>query len=359
MRLQEPLTLFLLNTQPSRQATAGKPAIPGVGGIPVQQGAVFIGAFMLNRVLNGQPITVLGDPLFCYTYPMSPLTEKPLVVSPQLASTLGLEEAVLLQVLYEASLFCATEDSTTPIELTAPQLARLAPFWEPGDIQRLATGLREKGILHLHSAPISSSGMLRFSFFQLPDELDAGAPVAPVNPAETGRSARQIAPGWQPGRDALNRLAQQGIPPGFALEQVPEFVTYWRDQGEARHSWDAKFIKRVSSIWRDEQTRTARLNKDVPMHPDWRPSASTMDFLQRLDGINPDFIEDAIPEFILYWQGKGVASSTWDMKFFRYIKRRQTQSTEAGNGKQQTTHQPVSTRATSIVDDLADRSWAD
>ena len=38
-------------------------------------------------------------------------------------------------------------------------------------------------------------------------------------------------------------------------------------------------------------------------------------------GINTNFIEDAIPEFVLYWKERGDKSNTWDSKFVQHVKR--------------------------------------
>jgi hypothetical protein len=45
-----------------------------------------------------------------------------------------------------------------------------------------------------------------------------------------------------------------------------------------------------------------------------------MDILVNQGGINPNFIEDAVPEFILYWRDRGDVSSTWDSKFIQHVR---------------------------------------
>lgn len=363
---------------------------------------------------------------------MSLLTEKPLVVSPQLAATLGLEEAVLFQLLYDFAL-CSDPHSadSTRFSITVSKLTTLAPFWNARDVQRIANSLRAKGVMAIHSAPIEISGQLDFSFHQLSSSDSQPAPSQPAS----RRGANQISPSWQPDEETLRQLAQYGIPRLFAMEHTPEFVTYWRERGDPRHSWSAKFIKHILRLWREEQTAAAQRRQEIPMHSDWRPSAEALNILTRHAGINHNFIEDAIPEFTLYWRDRGGTSSNWNSQFIQHVKRQwvkftialehqsdpyiipadwtpsenlyevlqlaniprnfaeneipafvlfwretgraynswntkflqhvkrqwahsQAQPAEVHHGKQQTTHQSVSTRATSIFDDLTDRSWA-
>jgi len=52
----------------------------------------------------------------------------------------------------------------------------------------------------------------------------------------------------------------------------------------------------------------------------WHPSQDALEILHRAD-VNPDFITDAIPEFVLYWRERGEAHSTWNSKFIAHIRR--------------------------------------
>ncbi len=38
-------------------------------------------------------------------------------------------------------------------------------------------------------------------------------------------------------------------------------------------------------------------------------------------GINHSFIEDAVPEFVLYWRETGLKTSTWNTKFIAHVRR--------------------------------------
>ncbi|MDM3871909.1 DnaT-like ssDNA-binding domain-containing protein [Porticoccus sp. W117] len=252
---------------------------------------------------------------------MSLIPEKPLTLSPSLAATIGLEEALLLGILGEFIDYGITEqhNNFNWLEVSAAQLHKAAPFWNERDIQRICNNLRSQGILLIASAPFSECGQLRFAINESSTAQSPAAPQPAAAPAVRG--ANHIAHNWQPDDELLRQLAQYSIPQTFALQQVPEFVTYWSERGEPQHSWGSKFIKQVLRAWRDEQTRENRNNREAAMAPQWRPSQDAMDILTQQAGISEHFIEDAIPEFVLYWCERGERSSTWNSRFILHIKK--------------------------------------
>lgn len=256
------------------------------------------------------------------------IPDKPLVVSPTLAATIGLEEAVMLQLLHECMVHRAavTHNGFAWLELDHAAITALMPFWQAQDIQRVATSLRDKGIIIIASAPFLQSQSLKFAFNEkvqalVADRMKAGASAtaqAPVNPA--GRSsANLIAANWQPGDEVLKQLAQLGIPGAFAREQVPEFVTYWRGRNESHHSWEARFLKQVVRLWRERETVFAAQQSHVDEN-NWRPSEDALEILLN-NNIGRDFIDEAIPEFVLYWRERGESVHTWNSKFVEHVKR--------------------------------------
>ncbi|WP_461482533.1 DnaT-like ssDNA-binding domain-containing protein [Porticoccus sp.] len=252
---------------------------------------------------------------------MSLIPEKPLVISPSLAATIGLEEAVLLQALNE--LMChglpQQQGGYRWLTTAADQLLKLTPFWRAADLQRIASSLRDKGILLIASAPLLECGELRFAF----NEQDGTASqVRTPTAAPVPRTAsRAISPDWQPEQDVLRQLAQYNIPAEFCSTQIPEFVTYWSERGEPRYSWGSRFIKHVLRLWREQQTEEAKRGQETAMSRDWQPSRDAFDILTRQAGINGNFVEDAIPEFVLYWMERGEHSSTWNSRFIMHVKR--------------------------------------
>ncbi len=251
------------------------------------------------------------------------IPERPILVSPSLAATIGLEEATLLSVLDELT----RQQQPVPsqgyfwYELGGQQLINALPFWNDHDIQRVSQNLRAKGIVLLQSAPFVQSQQLILAYNELRSQ-PANAPVAAASrqkPVAVG--ATPIAPNWQPDSETLTRIAQHNIPEAFIREQIPEFVTFWRESGESHRSWGAKFHQHVLYQWRQRETFTTQKDSEVPMSKQWRPSADAIDVLTRHAAIHPQFIEDAIPEFVLYWSERGEHSRTWNTKFIQHVRR--------------------------------------
>jgi hypothetical protein len=119
----------------------------------------------------------------------------------------------------------------------------------------------------------------------------------------------------------VRQLSQLGVTQVFAEQQIPQFVAYWRDRNVPRHSWESKFIKEVWRQWQQAEATSNRRRQEVALSNEWRPSQDALQILIRQGGINANFVEDAIPEFILYWRDRGDVSSTWDSKFIQHVRR--------------------------------------
>lgn len=245
------------------------------------------------------------------------LPEKPLVISPSLAATLGLEEAVLLSVLHDLSLHRAVGGW---LRADSALLEQFLPFWLPQDVQRIATSLQAKGVLQLRSAPYLSSGVLEVSLGGNPPAAPAKAAPPRQSSQATRNHATLLAPQWQPDNDLLRQLAQYGVPEAFVMQQVPEFVRYWRDRGEAHHAWGNRFLKQTLRVWREQEQHGARLRQSTGMAAGWVPGPDAVEILQRA-GVSRTFIDDSVPEFVLYWRERGEHSSTWDSKFLQHVRR--------------------------------------
>ena len=282
---------------------------------------------------------------------MSLIPEKPITISPTLAATIGLEETVLLQLLQECRSH-GTPEQNQGFEwftVASEKLLSLVPFWREDDILRLSAGLHEKGLLLIGGAPFSSQRDFRFAFNdgvatsitqspqtssqtnsqpnsqqhsnqrQQPAYNHSATTAAPSNGIPT--SAKTMGNSWQPSQDAMRQLSQLGVTQLFAQQQIPQFVTYWRERNVPRHSWESKFIKEVWRQWQQAEASSHRRRQEVALTNEWRPSRDALQILIGQGGINSNFVEDSIPEFILYWRDRGDLSSTWDSKFIQHIRR--------------------------------------
>lgn len=251
------------------------------------------------------------------------IPEKPILVLPSLAATIGLEEATMLTILDDLAEHRPGRDRQgfTWFELDESTLARYMPFWTAHDIQRVSKSLSDKGVVLLGSAPFLQSRQLIFAFNEqraLQQESPVVRPQAHNTPV---RGANRIPPNWQPSDDVWQQLAQRNIPADFARQQLPEFITYWRERDEPSHAWGAKFLRSVLHAWRNHETEFSRQQSAGPMTSDWRPSQDALEVLVKHAGINHQFVEDAIPEFVLYWQERGETSRTWNSRFILHVRR--------------------------------------
>ena len=209
-------------------------------------------------------------------------------------------------------------------------VSRAMPFWTEYDVQRICKSLCDKGIIFLDSAPYVESRRLIIAFNDV--QPDAAEDVSLLPILSVGGGANLISPSWQPDSELLKKISEYNIPQDFMRNAIPEFVTYWRERGEVSHSWGAKFLKDLIHKWRNHETQTAKpqrsietdfikRDQEIAMHSDWRPSQDALEVLVKHASISLAFVEDAIPEFILYWQERGEVGRTWNSKFIQHVKR--------------------------------------
>jgi len=250
--------------------------------------------------------------------------ERQLVFSPGLAATIGLEEAILLQhlqALFEHGDARVRADRAW-LRVEREYLLRTLPFWEPLDLHRITRSLVDKGVLLMESPPLHSAEALVFAINE-PAPAPRPPPAAAEPPAPTRRSPALLPLHWSPSEDLLQLLAMNHkIPRQFALDQLEDFIFYWRERGETSHAWENKFRQHVTSNWRRHQQTQAeafRVPEKTRLDNDWRPSLDAMEIMER-GGIDRDFIEEAIPEFILYWRERGAAPRELNSRFIQHIR---------------------------------------
>lgn len=265
--------------------------------------------------------------------------ERPLLISPTLAATIGLEEAVLLHVLSEMKLRLPVsyKDGLRWIELDLEMLATNLPFWNQEQIKRIQKSLLEKGLVQLDTCS-SNPARFRIAINQLADAEQA-VPARPEPPAReqvsrekpasapnpfhqtpaTGK-ASQIASDWQPSEDLYQLCARRNIPRTFIDEHVRLFVISQQERKRAQYSWHNTFYKYILKEWENSRSYQGIKELEAIMSADWKPSIDAYSILEHA-GISHSFIEDAVPEFVLYWRETGLKTSTWNTKFIAHIRR--------------------------------------
>ena len=250
--------------------------------------------------------------------------ERQLVFSPGLAATIGLGEAILLQHLQGLLDHLGHElrDGRAWLCVERELLLRSLPFWSVEDLQRISRSLVDKGVLLVNSPPLYESERLEFAINERV-QRPRPAPPQPPAPAPGRRSACLLPVHWRPSEDLLQLLAlNHTIPRQFALDQLEDFIHYWRERGETSHAWENKFRQHVVSNWRRHQQHQGEVFAQ-PASPrldeQWRPSQDALDIMAR-SGIDRAFIDEAIPEFILYWRERGTAPRELNSKFIQHIR---------------------------------------
>ena len=72
--------------------------------------------------------------------------------------------------------------------------------------------------------------------------------------------------------------------------------------------------------WRLQEVEENKKKKMKPMEKTWLPDDDALEILIK-SGINEDFIDKEIPEFILYWTERKEESDIWNSKFIAHIRR--------------------------------------
>lgn len=283
------------------------------------------------------------------------IPERPLIISPTLAATIGLEEAVLLHVLSELMMYktCVLRQGLNWLELDQQALLDALPFWAWIDVKRVQKSLQDLGLILIdpvtgrddswlfainqrQALQAEPAPALQSASHSVPHAAAHSAPHYSTPQREPQRvpqrhaavsgvrtrdgSAAYISSDWQPDQEWLSLCRQHGVPDAFALSLVPGFVMYWRDRAQSRFSWGNAFYKHVLREWRMEQTRRGSAELDAPMSADWRPNADAVSILHNA-GISEAFIDDAVPEFVLYWRERGGQNGAWNTRFIEHIRR--------------------------------------
>lgn len=337
------------------------------------------------------------------------LPDRQLTFSPELAATIGLEPAILLQQL--GNRFAARHAWHT---LTTESLSRELPFWSPQRIGELLEQLASLGVITL--LPAEDPGSLRLSFTAGPSPVPT--PRADWQPSTdlcdllslnhgidrefTLRCLEHFEPGaddhtrdsrfrqhvlaawrsqqrrhsafeiperqafdsdWRPSADAVDILTAAGIDPDFAEALRPEFILYWRERGGPPREVNSRFVAFARDRWTRFSVSLGHSTEPRRIPPDWQPDRDVYDIL-KLAGIDEAFARALLPEFVLYWRDSNEVHASWNSKFLQHVKHqwRWQQGQDSNDGQQQTgggSSGGGRTRDRSLADDLSDTSWAE
>ena len=324
---------------------------------------------------------------------VSLIPDRQLTFSPELAETIGLEEAVLLQALGEQ---LADREAWTAISLA--RLQATLSFWSIEHISDLIGKLVTLGILQQRPSQTPGSILLSASAEASAPAGGVSSPPAEPEPTEGGKWQPSAAledlialthgiprhfiasiamqfveiPGseidtqfrqlvlsrwreaqqsegkaersqafevsvpppfgrdWVPSQDALDILAQAGIDIVFAESVRAEFILYWSERGGPPKEVNSRFVEHVRRRWLKHTSQLHHSTEPTRIPRNWQPDTSVYETLS-LAGITEPEAKALLPEFVMYWVDSNEVHTSWNSKFLQHVKR---QCRAAGYGDQ-------------------------
>ena len=218
------------------------------------------------------------------------MTDSKISFSIEIANTIGLEEAILLEYL-------TNQESQNKVSLE--KVCSDLGFWSDSKSEELLSNLIKRGLV----SEANHEGMTYF-FPKKPNQ---------IKKLNTGNK-------WIPEKEVFDQINEYGIPQDFANLQIDDFKKLNEERNEEEKNWGVKFLRFVIKKWRHKEVEDNKRKKTQPMKKNWAPDDDAKEILIK-SGINEDFIENEIPEFILYWTERKEESDIWNSKFIAHIRR--------------------------------------
>ena len=347
------------------------------------------------------------------------IPDRHLTFSPELAATIGLEEAILLQ-----ELGAHLRGRPGWVAVSVSDLQQSLPFWSAARIVELCAKLSALGILS--QAPHGDGNTLRVAIAssevphatsarhaiaesQSTQPVEAWAPTpalvellalnhgipattvhdalvtfTPIGGKEIETQFRQhvmarwraqqprnntfeigtpppFGRDWVPSQDALDILAQAGIDIVFAESVRAEFVLYWSERGGAPKEINSRFVEHVRRRWLRHTSQIHHSTEPTRIPRNWQPDSAVYDTL-KLAGISEATAQALLPEFVMYWLDSNEVHTSWNSKFLQHVKRQcrvapegDQHGGESGRGVAGSGNR---SKDRSLSDDLTDTSWA-
>ena len=211
--------------------------------------------------------------------------------SKEIANTIGLEEAVLLDHLKQEEILY--------VQVSMQQISSDVSFWSNEKILEVLTQLVKTGLIN----QTIIDGVPHFS--------------SKKHNKKTPTSNRDK---WVPDKDVIDQINEYGIPEDFANLQIDDFKKLNQERNEKDINWGVKFLRFVIKKWRHKEVEDNKKMKTKPIDKNWVPDMDAKEILIN-SGINEDFIDKEVPEFVLYWTERKEESDIWNSKFIAHIRR--------------------------------------
>ena len=218
------------------------------------------------------------------------MADSKITFSKEIASTLGLEEAILVEFL---------KSSKTDKPVSFNQISQELNFWNKEKLTLLLENLFKVGLI----SNVMHQGSMHFIFKKTNQKI------------ELNKENK-----WIPDKEVLDQITEYGIPEDFANLQIDDFKKLSEEKNETSNNWGIKFLRFVIKKWRFKEAEDNKKKKTKPIAKDWAPDDDAIEILIK-SGVNEDFIDREIAEFILYWSERKEESDIWNSKFIAHIRR--------------------------------------
>tara|TARA_Y100001970_G_scaffold32799_1_gene40681 strand:+ start:2764 stop:3594 length:831 start_codon:yes stop_codon:yes gene_type:complete len=233
------------------------------------------------------------------------LNSNELSFSKEIAETLGIESAIILNLYKENKL-----DDVSSTQGIFESVRKNISFIDDQTINSCITKLIKFNLLKIESTKINNNYNL-------------------VNPSKN-HSSKRLDNNWHPAKETFEILKMTDIPDNFCELKLKEFKIYWIERGQKKNNWNSTFIDFLRREWTKEINSEKKLPHTIDEN--WYPDEDVFDILN-LSEIDKESALKYLREFILYWKDKGEALTTWNSKFIDHVKRRQLMSDNIENNE--------------------------
>ena len=147
---------------------------------------------------------------------------------------------------------------------------------------------------------------------------------------------------WTPSDDVISILESADMDSDFVKKCIPEFIVYWKEKQFKSNEWNSIFINHVRRQWARYKNIIEDNVSPKKMTHDWVPNQNCLDVI-KLARIDEKFAKDQIPEFKIYWLDSNQVMTSWNSKFIQHVKYRWFKNNSKSSG---------------IISRLTDKEWA-
>ena len=147
---------------------------------------------------------------------------------------------------------------------------------------------------------------------------------------------------WTPSEDVISILESADMESDFIKKCIPEFIVYWTEKQFKSNEWNSIFINHVRRQWARYKNIIEDNVSPKKMTHDWMPNQNCLDVI-KLARIDEKFAKDQIPEFKIYWLDSNQVMTSWNSKFIQHVKYKWFKNNSKSSG---------------IISRLTDKDWA-